>query len=52
MTGQWKQRTCSAGHGCPNTRHEKIKSLGRAETGSRDRGSDVIAKPKIRNSIC
>ena len=35
------------GHGCPNTRHEKIMALGRAETaerGSRDRGSDVIAK--------
>ncbi len=35
------------GHGCPNTRHEKIMALGRAETaerGSRDRGSDVITK--------
>ena len=35
------------GHGCPNTRHEKIMALGRVETaerGRRDRGSDVIAK--------
>jgi len=35
------------GHGCPNTTHEKIMALGRAEMaerGRRDRGSDVIAK--------
>jgi len=34
------------GHGCPNTRHEKIMALGRAEMaerGGRDRESDVIA---------
>ena len=33
--------------GCHNTKHEKIMALGKAETaerGSRDRGSDVIAK--------
>jgi len=37
----------SEGHVSPNTRHENIMALGRAETseiGSRDRGSDVIAK--------
>jgi len=35
------------GHGCPSTSHEKIMALGRAdrtEEGSRNRGSDVIAK--------
>ena len=34
-------------HGCPNTKHEKIMALGRADTAerrSRDRGSDVIAE--------
>ena len=25
----------SVGHGCPNTRHEKIMALGRAERGQR-----------------
>jgi len=35
------------GHGCPNTRNEKIMALGRAEAaekGSRDKRSDVIVK--------
>ena len=36
-------------HGCPNTGHEKIMALGRAERGSRDRGSDVIVGPPLTN---
>ena len=32
------------GHSCPNTRHEKIMALRRAQRGSRDRGLDLIAK--------
>jgi len=42
-----RSKGSSVGHHSPNTRHRKIIALGRperAERGSRDRGSDVIAK--------
>jgi len=43
------------GHGCPNTRHEKIMASGRAETAegrSRYRVSDVIANVCIHVYAC
>jgi len=43
----YRSKGPSVGHGCPNTMHERTMALVRDETaerGSRDRGSDLIAK--------
>jgi len=31
-------------HSCPDTMKKKIMAMGKAERGSRDRGSDMITK--------
>jgi len=48
-TGTNRSKGPGVGHGCPNTRHEKIMALDKAETaerGSKDtyRGSELSAK--------